>query len=139
MTADRRSINVLLAVLDIEQREIADKMGYDAAYVANVFNGFAQPSDAFKAALGAVLANLLLGPSRTQNTRLPAGPFAEYLARRAKEAPSKEQFYADLGLSSHGWSKRRFVTEQLVDRVCCALGVHPSAIYGRDYGVQEAS
>ena len=139
MSTNRTALNVVLAVLDIEQREFAADMGYDPAYVANVFNNSTPPSDAFKAAFGAALADHLLGRSRTQNSRLPARPLADYLARRAKEAPAREQFYADLGLSSHGWGKRRFVTEELVDRVCCELGVHPSAIYGRDYDVEEAS
>lgn len=139
MSTNRTALNVVLAVLDIEQREFAVDMGYEPAYVANVFNNSTPPSDAFKLAFGRALADRLLGSSRTQNSRLPAQPFADYLARCAKAASSKEQFYADLGLSSHGWSKRRFVTEELVDRVCCELGVHPSCIYGRDYDVEEAS
>ena len=139
MSVDRTTINILLAALDIEQRELAADMGYEPAYVANVFNNSAAPSDAFKLAFGNALADRLLGRSRTQNSRLPARPLADYLAHRAREAWSREQFYADLGLSSHGWAKRRFVTEELVDRVCCQLGVHPSSIYGADYDVEEAS
>ena len=139
MTTDRRALNILLAALELEQCQLATMMGYEAAYVANVFNGFTPPSDIFKLAFGEVLSDLLLGKSRCEGTRLAARPLAEYLARVAAEAPSKEQFYADLGLTSRGWGNRHFVTEQLVDRVCCQLGVHPSAIYGRDYEVDEAS
>lgn len=138
MSTNRTALNVVLAALDIEQRALAADMGYEPAYVANVFNNSAAPSDAFKVAFGAALADRLLGRSRTQS-RLPARPLADYLARRAKEAWSREQFYADLGLSSHGWGKRRFVTEELVDRVCCNLGIHPSSIYGADYDIEEAS
>jgi RNA polymerase sigma-70 factor (ECF subfamily) len=28
---------------------------------------------------------------------------------------------------------------QIQSGICCALGVHPSSVYGRDYDVQEAS
>jgi RNA polymerase sigma-70 factor, ECF subfamily len=28
---------------------------------------------------------------------------------------------------------------QIQAGICCALGVHPSSVYGRDYDVQEAS
>lgn len=139
VSANRQALNVLLAVLDIEQRELADLMGYRASYVANIFNGFTEPSDAFKQALGDTLSDLLLGTSRTAEKYLPAQPLAEFLEHRSRDASSRREFYADLGLSPHDWNKRERVTDSLVDRVCCALGVHPSAIYGRDYEVGEAS
>ena len=41
---DRRSINVLLATLDIEQRELAARMGYRPSYVVNVLTGFSSTS-----------------------------------------------------------------------------------------------
>jgi transcriptional regulator with XRE-family HTH domain len=138
MTANRTAINIILAVLDIDQREFADRMGYRPGYVANVFNGFTEPSAAFKQAFGELLADLLLGPSR-KSTRLPAKPLAELIQRRASAAPSKSQFFDDLGLSPQGWNKRQYVTESLVDRICCALGVHPSSVYGSDYEIEEAS
>ena len=139
MIANRQALNVLLAVLDIEQRELSDLMGYRPAYVANVFNGFTEPSDAFKQALGQALSDLLLGTSRTEEKYLPANPLVEFLELRSKEAASRTEFYATLGLSPKGWNKLEQVTESLVDRICCALGVHPTAIYGRDYEVGEAS
>jgi hypothetical protein len=129
MSVDRRSINVLLSTLEVEQRDVAAAMGYRPGYVANVFNGFTQPSTAFKSAFGELLAELLLGPSRSTTDCYPAGPLRELLERRASDAPSRTQFYADLGLSPSGWNKRQVVTGKLVDRICCALGVHPTAIY----------
>jgi len=136
---NRTALKVLLAALEIEQRALAKELGYEPGYVANVFNGCTPPSDAFKRAFGDVLADLLLGASRTEASRLPAQPLAEFLATRAKDTPCKSEFYAELGLSPQGWDKRRYVTDSLVDRVCCALGVHPSAIYGREYEVGNAS
>ena len=136
MTADRTALNVMLAVLDIEQREIAARMGYDASYVTNVFNGFTPPSEAFKHAFGEALADLLLGTSRTTSTRLPAAPLIEYLDARARQSGCRARFYEDLGLKASSWHRhRKFVSESQLDRICCALGVHPSAIYGRDYEV----
>jgi hypothetical protein len=41
---DRKALNVLLAVLDLEQRELAELMGYREGYVANVLNGFTKAS-----------------------------------------------------------------------------------------------
>ena len=142
MTVDRKTINILLSALDLEQRRLAEHLGYEPRYVANVFNGFTQPSDAFKAAFGAALADLMLGPSRTQRsetTTLDARPLAEFLEERARGAVSRHTFYAELGLTPHGWNNRKRVTIELGDSVCCALGVHPSAIYGQDYDLGAAS
>lgn len=133
MTVDRRTINVLLASLEIGQRELAERMGYDKGYVVNVFNGFTLPSDGFKSAFGEVIGDLVLGSSRTDVSRLPAQPMIEYLSRRAAESECRSRFYADLGLTAQGWNRRKFVTAAQVDRICCRLGIHPTEIYGTDY------
>lgn len=133
---DRKALNILLAALDMPQHELADRMGYDNGYVVNVLNGFTAPSDAFKAAFGDALSDLILGSSRTEaSNRLPAAPLIEYLERRAKQAGSRAEFYDSLGLKPQGWIRRKYVTESLLDRICCDLGVHPSSIYGSDYEV----
>jgi hypothetical protein len=46
VSVDRRGINVLLAALDVDQRELAERMGYRPGYVANVFKW---PSTAVRA------------------------------------------------------------------------------------------
>ena len=135
MTVDRKSINILLAALEIEQRELAERMGYEPAYVVNVFNGFTAPSDGFKKAFGAVVADLVLGSSRTDVSRLPAAPLTEFLRKRADRAECRSQFYADLGLTAQAWNRRKFVTESQLDDICCQLGIHPSEIYGTDYEI----
>lgn len=138
-TVDRTAVNVILAVLSLEQRELAELMGYRDGYVANVLNGCTKASLNFREAFGRALAELVLGPAGHPLQTLPAGPLVELLKARAAQAPSKKQFYADLGISAHGWNKRELVTEALVDRICCELGVHPSALYGQHYDVEEAS
>ena len=134
---DRRAVDVILAVLGIEQRELAELMGYRDGYVANVMNGCTNASPAFRQAFGDALAELVLGPVGHPLLTLPAAPLANLLKKRAAQAPSKKQFYADLGISPHGWNKREVVTELVVDRICSALGVHPSALY--DEAWSEAS
>jgi transcriptional regulator with XRE-family HTH domain len=135
MTVDRRTLNVLLAALDIEQRELAGRMGYDQAYVANILNGFALPSDSFKQAFGEALTDLLIGASHTDVTQLPAQPLIDFLNRRACQAESRACFFEELGLNPQSWTRRKYVNESQLDRICCALGVHPSAIYGSDYEI----
>lgn len=135
MTVDRRTINVLLAALEIEQHELAERMGYDKGYVVNVFNTFTAPSDSFKKAFGEVVADLVLGSSRTHVSRLEAAPLIDYLRKRAQEAECRSQFYAHLGLTAQAWNRRKFVTASQVDDICCQLGIHPSEIYGTDYEV----
>ena len=136
MSVDRKTISIMLAALDIEQRELAARMGYDKVYVSNVLCGFTAPSDGFKSAFGQTIADLVLGASRTEVTRIPAAPLVEYLSRRADEASCRSQFFQDLGLSPNGWHRRRkFVSEAQLDQICCALGIHPSEIYGTDYEV----
>ena len=135
MTVDRRTLNVLLAALDIEQRELADRMGYDKTYVVNIFNGFTQTSNAFKQAFGDALGDLLLGGTRRAK-RLPAAPLVEFLETRARGAECRSAFYENLGLNPQSWHRgRKYVSESQLDRICCALGVHPSSIYGSDYEV----
>ncbi|MGH2755130.1 MAG: hypothetical protein ACRDLB_11940 [Actinomycetota bacterium] len=36
MTADRKAVDVILAALGLEQRQLAETMGYRPGYVANV-------------------------------------------------------------------------------------------------------
>ena len=130
---DKRTLNVLLALLGIDKHELAERMGYRDGYVKNVLCGVAKASPSFRQAFGAAITELILPPEDDRPQVYPAGPLAELVHRRAAEAPCKEQFYNDLGISRHGWNKRAMVPEELVDRVCCALGVHPSSVYGADY------
>ena len=126
---DRKAVDVILAVVGIEQRELADLMGYRKGYVTNVMNGLAKASPAFREAFGSAIAELVLGPVGHPLQTLPAEPLRELIKRRAEQAPCKSQFYSDLGINPQGWNKRQVVTELVVDKICCALGVHPSAIY----------
>jgi cyanate lyase len=139
MAVDRRALNVLLAALGIEQRELAERMGYREGYVANVLNGCTKASASFREAFGAAVAELLLGSVEHATMTLAATPLVELIRNRAAQAPCKAQFYEDLGITPHGWNKRKGVSEALVDRVCCALGVHLSALYGYGYDVEETS
>jgi hypothetical protein len=82
---------------------------------------------------------LIFGDNGRRPELYLAEPLRGLIRQRAAESASKERFYAELGLSPHGWNKREVVTGALVDRICCALGVHPSSIYGRDYDIEEAS
>ena len=138
MSIDRRAINVLLAALEIEQRDLAEAMGYRPGYVANVLNGLTPVSNAFRGAFGQALANLLLGPEEPGPRRYPAGPLAEMLRRRAEQVARKTDLYADLGVSPHSLANRELLPEELVDRVCCALGVHPTSVYGADGQAESA-
>ena len=139
MSVDRKALNVLLAVLDIEQQQLADMMGYQRGYIANILNGFTKASPAFRTAFGAAVTHLIFGPEKSGGNRLPAKPLAELLERRAECASNKNRFYEDLGLCRASWTDRVSVTEELVDRICCRLGVHPSQLYGRDYFSEVAS
>lgn len=130
MSVDHRTIKVLLAALDIEQRELAGVMGYRPAYLANVLNGHTPASASFRQAFGEALAELLLGEPDPAPDRYPAHPLRALVQRRAADADSPTQFYSDLGISVHSLSKRDVLPGALVDRLCCALGVHPTSIYG---------
>ena len=136
---DRRALDVVLAVLEIDKRDLAEMMGYRSGYVTNVLCGFTKASPSFRQAFGRAIAELIFPADEDGPRTYPAGPLVELVQRRAAEAPSKEQFYSDLGISRHGWNKRAVVTDELVDRVCCALGVHPSSVYGADYDIAAAS
>jgi hypothetical protein len=138
MAVDRRALNVLLAVMEIEQRELAELMGHSEGYVANALNGCTKALSPFREAFGAALAELLLGSVGHPMMTLPASPLTELIRKRAAQAPCKAQFYEDLGLTPHGWNKREVVSEALVDRICCVLGVHPSALYGQNYDPEGA-
>ena len=83
MTVDRKALNILLAALDIERRELAELMGYEPKYLVNVLNGFTSASPSFRTAFGDALAKLLLGPHKSKRCVLPAKPLAELLRRTA--------------------------------------------------------
>jgi transcriptional regulator with XRE-family HTH domain len=138
VSVDRRAINVLLAALDIQQRELAELTGYSPRYVANVLNGLTPVSKAFRGAFGQALADLLLGPEEPESRRYPAGPLVEVVRRRAEQAARKTDLYADLGVSPHTLATRELLSEELVDRVCCALGIHPTSLYGPDGQAESA-
>lgn len=139
MSVDRRSINVLLAALDIEQRQLAELMGYRPAYVTNVLNGQTPVSAAFRQAFGDAVAELLLGQPDPAPDRYPAQPLRDLVRRRAAAADSRTRFYEDLGISVHSLSNRDVLPGALVDRLCCALGVHPTSIYGPNGEVEDES
>lgn len=138
MTVDRRALDVLLAVLQIEQRELAQRMGYDAAYTANVLNGFTQLSRPFRRAFGEAVGDLILGDDLGADV-YPAGPLVELIEQRAAAAANRNDFFADLGLNKQGLRNRRRFSGADVDRICCELGVHPSQLYPDLYGIAEAS
>lgn len=128
---DRKTIKVLLAAPQIEQHELADRMGYDPAYVSNVFGGFGEARLAFRRAFGETIGSLVLGTFDPEaEESYPAAPLLELITARASEGPSRREFYRDLGASSQALKARRTFEGMFVDRICCALGVHPSTVYG---------
>jgi hypothetical protein len=140
MRPDRKALNVLLALLELPQGRLAEHMGYDRGYVVNVLNGFTTASPGFRRAFGETVATLLLGPlEQSVRESYPPGPLVDLVQRAAGEAPSKRDFYRDLGTTLQALKNRKRLDGILVDRICCALGVHPSSLYGSDYGVGEAS
>ena len=137
---DRKSINILLAALDIEQHELSEMMGYDKGYVSNVFNGFTEARPAFRRAFGETIGSLILGTYEAEvKESYPAGPLLELISKRASQAVSKREFYRELGANAQALKNRKYFDGLFVDRVCCALGVHPSSVYGADYDIAEAS
>lgn len=138
---DRKTINILLAALDIEQHELGEMMGYDRRYLSNVFNGSLEARPAFRRAFGETLAILMLGTFvAVGSERYPAAPLLALIEKRAAQAASKRDFYRELGTSAEALRRRETLDGLLVDRVCCALGIHPSSVYGSDYeAVAEAS
>lgn len=127
---DRKSIKIILAALDLEVHELATAMGYDAGYFTNVTNGFTQASPGFRRAFGDTIATFVFGqfePSKIES--YPPGPLLELVQRAASRAPSKREFYRELGTSAQALKSRKSLDGILVDRICCALGVHPSSVY----------
>jgi len=137
---DRKTIKVLLACLDLEVGELAEHMGYDEGSVVTVLNGFTEARPGFRRAFGETIGSLILGTFEPEMGEwYPAEPLAALIERRAEEAPSRREFFRDLGTSAQAVKSRKRFDGIFVDRICCALGVHPSSVYGRDYDVEEAS
>ena len=137
---DRKTIKILLAALELEVGELAEHMGYDYKYVVNVFNGFTQASFAFRKALGETIACLLLGPYDKEIVEsYPAAPLVAWIEAAAAGVDNKRDFYQALGTSAQVIRNRKRFDGIFVDRICCALGVHPSSVYGRDYDAEVAS
>lgn len=128
---DRRTLNILLAALDLEQRELADLMGYEPGYVANAFNGHTEARPAFRRAFGETIGSLILGTYQPATAeRYPAAPLLKLITTRAAGASCRRDFYRDLGVNE-SIHKRDTLDAVLVDRVCCSLGIHPTAVYPR--------
>lgn len=136
---DRRAVRVILALCDMELGDFAEDLGYERGYVSNILTGQTRPSPAFCRAFGDTVAQLVFGEGCSRARVLPSAPLLELVRRRARYAPRKRDFYSDNGINISYLTSRAFVTEALVDRICSALGVHPSAVYGRDYDIEEAS
>ncbi len=137
---DRKTIKILLASVELEVRELAEQIGYDRGYVVNVLNGFTKASAGFRRAFGDTIASLVFGPyeETVKETTYPSEPLVALIEKRAADAPSKRDFYSDLGTSAQVIHSRKCFDGVFVDRICCALGVHPSSVYGLEYE-QEAS
>jgi hypothetical protein len=133
---DRRAVRVILALCDLEFGEFAECLGYERGYVSNVLTGQTRPSPAFCRAFGDTVAELVFGERCQTGRMLPVAPLLDLVRRRARYAPRKRDFYSDNGVNMNYLSSREFVSEVLVDRICSALGVHPSSIYDQ---VAEAS
>lgn len=80
------------------------------------------------------MAQLVFGERPRSGAMLPAAPLLELVRRRARYAPSKRDFFSDHGINMNYLRSRESLSEVVVDRICSSLGVHPSALYGRDYG-----
>ena len=129
---DRRAVQVILALCDIELHEFAEHLGYERGYVSNVLTGQTSPSPAFCRAFADTVAELIFGDSCFSGRMLPAAPLVELVRRRARYAASKRAFYSDHGINMSYLGSREVVSEAVVDRICSALGVHPSAIYAEE-------
>lgn len=139
MTPDRKAVGVVLALCEMSVGEFAECAGYDAGYVSNVLTGSARPSRAFCRAFGDAVAQLVFGQHWQARRMLPAAPLVELVRRRARYAARKRDFYSDNGINMNYLSSREYVSDVVVDRICSALGVHPSGIYGTEWGAAEAS
>jgi hypothetical protein len=136
---DRRAIRVLLALCDMDLSDFAKCLGYDRGYVSNVLTGSTPPSPAFCRAFGDTIAGIVFGEHCRSGRMLPAGPLVGLVRRRACYAPRERDFYSDNGINMKYLCTRDQVSEVVVDRVCSALGVHPSALYGAEGDSEEAS
>lgn len=130
---DRKTIKILLACLDLDVRELADRMGYEVGYVVNVLTGSTTASPSFRRAFGETVGVLILGTYRLPVMEsYPPEPLLALIERSAAQAPNKPDFYRDLGTSAQALRARKRFDAVFVDRICCALGVHPSSVYGTD-------
>jgi hypothetical protein len=133
---DRKTLSILLAALELEQKDLAEMMGYDKNYVTNAFNGHAVARPAFRRAFGETIGSLILGTYQPATAeRYPAAPLLSVIKKRAADAPCKRDFYRDLGLNGSLDNPETF-DAIFVDRVCCSLGIHPTSIYGHDYELE---
>ena len=126
---DHRALKTILALCDISRKDFADRLGYERRYVNNVLCGVTRPSPAFCRAFGDTVAELVFGDRFRCGRMLPSAPLLELVRRRARYAPRKRDFYSDNGINMNHLSTREFVSEVVVDRICSALGVHPSSLY----------
>lgn len=133
---DRRAVKVILALCDMEVKDFAECLGYERKYVSNVLTGQTRPSFAFCRAFGDTVAELVFGERCSRGRMLPTAPLLNLVRRRARYVPRKRDFYSDNGVNMNYLSSREFVSEVVVDRICSALGVHPSSIYDE---IAEAS
>lgn len=126
---DRRAVRVVLALCDMELGDFAECLGYERGYVSNVLTGQTRPSPAFCTAFGDTVVQLVFGEHCSRGRLLATGPLLELVQRRARYAVRKRDFYSDNGINMSYLSSREFVSEEVVDRICSALGVHPSSLY----------
>jgi hypothetical protein len=136
---DRRVVRVVLALCDMDLGDFAKCLGYDRGYVSNVLTGSTPPSPAFCRAFGDTVANLVFGERCRSGRMLPTAPLVELLQRRTRYAARKRDFYSDNGINMTYLCSRDRISEVVVDRICSALGVHPSSIYGTEVNAEEAS
>lgn len=135
---DRRAVKVILALCDMELKDFAGCLGYERRYVSNVLTGQTRPSPAFCKAFGDTVTELVFGEACSTGRMLPAAPLLDLVKRRARYAARKRDFYSDNGINVNYLTSREFVSEVVVDRICSALGVHPSSLYGIDAGEQAS-
>lgn len=83
---------------------------------------------------------LLLGPyEEAVKETYPPEPLIKLVEARATDAPNKRDFYRELGTSPLATKNRKSLDGAFVDRICFALGVHPTSVYGLDYDIQAVS
>ena len=127
---DRKTLNILLAALELEQNQLAEMMGYDKGYVCNVFNGFTIARPGFRRAFGETIGSLILGCYEpVEAETYPAAPLVAFIEKAAAAAPCKRDFYRELGTNQQALRSRETFDGVFVDRICCALGLHPNNVY----------